>query len=147
MSDDLKNQLAREADAMSPAFDESLHAKTMSRVMAARREALAAAVRVEHPAVGRLWFAGKIATGLFALALGIGVYTSTRGTRVSVADADQFHDAIAQLEATTPRIDATFDFPMNTAKHQLVLLREDASALGEFFVGQLNVLPVEDPGL
>jgi hypothetical protein len=148
MSDDLKNRLIREADATSPAFDESLHAKTMSRVNAARRAQLAASVQIDHPATTRLFIVSKLALGFFLVFFAVAWYVVPRNTPpITTADAKQFNEAIAELRQSTPPMDVPFALPMNKAKQQLVLLGEDANALGAFFVDQLNVLPAEDRGL
>jgi len=67
---DLGPQLREDAARLTPAFDEALHARTMQRVQAARRERLVATVRAPAHFSWRLT-AGALTMSTIAAALTI----------------------------------------------------------------------------
>lgn len=142
MANDLKHQLMQEAEAMLPAFDESLHERTMQRVNRARRDNLAAAVLVPtrmNPAVS--WFVrGAVALLLVGVGAGIWVSMDTDRDRIDARSAVEFNQALASLGQTAKPLSATLHLPVRTAQHQLVLLKEDAATLGAFVTGQVRNL-------
>ncbi len=150
MADNLKNQLMHEAENVTPAFDESLHVKTMSRVTHARRTHLSASVPVHQPQTTRLLFVGKVIGGMTLLAIVAAYFVVPRlpgNAPLNTASAQTFNDAIASLRATGHPITQQLRSPIDHAERQIVLLENDAKAFGAFVVGRLNVLPSDDKSL
>jgi hypothetical protein len=140
MSDDMK-QLKDEAGALSPAFSESLHERTMARVNRARRERLSQ--DLSRAGSRGIWFGAL--TGAAALAMVVVglMFWSMPPAPATIASREPIDVAplMASIRQTALPIERQFRLPMDSARGQIALLRDDARALSQFVKDQFDVLP------
>jgi len=140
MSNDLNTMLKQQAGSLSPAFDESLHVRTMQRLNQTRRQRAASTNTEPDPTSNRvrhLVTGGAIAAAVvIALTLIVGNPFSPKPTAEDLARLNQ---AFASIRESASPIEQQFWVPVNSAERQLTLLGDDARAFGNFVAQRLNV--------
>ncbi len=130
---------------MLPAFDESLHERTMARVNRARRENLSASVRAPSRLNPLLAWIARGAVAVLLLGVGIGIWMGSgqmQQDRIDASTAAEFNEAIASLGQTAKPLRYTLNVPMQSAQRQIGLLKEDAATFGMFVTDQVRNLSV-----
>lgn len=130
-----------EAAQQLPAFDEALHARVMSDLVAASRSTprpltLSSPSRGEGKDWRVLVWAGLGLAGCAAAVLFL-----VRPAAVQPGD-DLSTSVAAVASAASPRLVAVL--PMQTVRHNITAFHDDTRRLADFVTDQLNVLP--DPG-
>src|SRR5690242_20059398 len=143
MSHDRLNLLRDEAAAMTPAFSETLHQQTMSRIHALRAETLSAG-RARSAGVTARWFDPHWFTGLVgacAVAVMIMMVVRPRPAALSKDAPAQVLTAIADIRDATAPFKVRIGRPIQRAHEQFSLLRGDAAQFGNFVFRQFDYLP------